>query len=130
MLISVGGATYASFAGYTPDRIAASVKDFGLDGVDVDYEPSSATCALGGDGRVHCPSDQELIDVVRAFRQALPRPYWGTIASWSVGAYGEGKWQSAPPASGYAGISLALFRAAGDALDLVNVMSYDASTRV
>ena len=59
-------------------------------------------------------------------RAALPKPYWVSIAGFSVGAYGEGQWAAAPPASSYAGLSLAVLKQAGSALDLVNVMSYDA----
>jgi hypothetical protein len=62
-------------------------------------------------------------------RAAMPRPKRISIAAWSVGAYGEGAWASAPPSSAYTGIALAVLKdaQASAALDLVNVMSYDAS---
>jgi chitinase len=126
VLISVGGATYPNWASFNPQAVAAFVNDFGLDGVDLDYEPANAACTSNG-GSVSCPSDNEYVNVVDAMRAAMPRPKWVSIAGWSVGAYGEGAWASAPPASAYAGLSLAVLKRAGAALDLVNVMSYDAS---
>ena len=126
VLVSVGGATFPNFGSFNANAIAAFVKDFGLDGVDIDYEPANPSCTNGG-GSVTCPSDSEYVSVIHAMRSALPRPYWVTIAGWSVGAYGEGQWASAPPASAYMGIALAALKQAGSDIDLVNVMSYDAS---
>ena len=126
VLVSVGGATFPNFGSFNAGAIAAFVKDFGLDGVDLDYEPANPNCSNAG-GSVTCPSDAEYVSVINAMRAALPRPYWVTIAGWSVGAYGEGQWASAPPASAYMGIALAALKQAGSAIDLVNVMSYDAS---
>ncbi len=126
VLVSVGGASYATWTNFNAATVAAFITDFALDGVDLDYEPANPSCAATG-GHVTCGSDAELISVVSAFRAAIPRPAMVSIASWSVGAYGEGAWANAQPASAYAGISLALFRSnAAQALDLVNVMSYDA----
>ena len=126
VMISVGGATFPNFGGFKADTVAAFVKDFGLDGVDIDYEPSNANCSNAG-GAVSCPSDAEYVSVVKSMRAALPSPYWISIAAWSVGAYGEGAWASAPPESLYKGLTLAVLKQASSALDLVNVMSYDAS---
>ncbi len=126
VMLSVGGATFPSFGTFNAGAIAEFVKDFGLDGVDIDYEPSSPSCSISG-GHVSCPSDAEYVSVVKTMRAALPSPYWISIAAFSVGAYGEDAWASAPPASSYGGISLAVLKQAGSALDLVNVMSYDAS---
>ncbi|MFO0590150.1 MAG: glycosyl hydrolase family 18 protein [Polyangiaceae bacterium] len=125
VMLSVGGATYTGWGGFNAGAIAAFVKDFGLDGADIDYEPASPACAASG-GVVSCPSDAEYVGVVNAMRAALPSPYWISIAGFSVGAYGEGQWASAPPSSSYAGLSLAVLKQAGSKLDLVNVMSYDA----
>jgi chitinase len=126
VMISVGGATFPSFGGFKADTVASFVKDFGLDGVDIDYEPSNANCSNAG-GAVSCPSDAEYVSVVKSMRAALPSPYWISIAAWSVGAYGEGAWASAPPESLYKGLTLAVLKQASADLDLVNVMSYDAS---
>src|SRR5579883_2115806 len=104
VIVSVGGATYPSWSSFNAAPIAAFVNDFGLDGVDIDYEPSNPGCTNGG-GTVSCPSDAEYVGVINAMRAALPRPKWLTIAAWSVGAYGEGAWASAPPTgSAYMGI--------------------------
>lgn len=126
VMLSVGGATFPNWSTFNPGSVAAFVKDFGLDGVDIDYEPATANCSNNG-GTVSCPSDGEYVNVVKSMRAALPHPYWISIAAWSVGAYGEGAWANAPPASAYTGLSLAVLKQAGSALDLVNVMSYDAS---
>jgi chitinase len=106
--------------------VAAFVNDFGLDGVDLDFEPANPGCGNAG-GSVRCASDGQFVNAVNAMRGALARPRWVSIASWSTGAYGEGAWAAAPPqGSPYMGMSLAVFRSAAAALDLVNVMSYDA----
>jgi chitinase len=126
VMLSVGGATFPNFGSFNPPAIAAFVKDFGLDGVDIDYEPANPSCSAPG-GTVSCPSDAEYVSVVKSMRAALPAPYWISIAAWSVGAYGEGAWANAPPSSAFAGISLAVLKQASSSLDLVNVMSYDAS---
>jgi chitinase len=126
VMLSVGGATFPSFGSFNAGAITAFVKDFGLDGVDIDYEPSNPSCTVAA-GHVSCPSDAEYVSVVKTMRAALPSPYWISIAAFSVGAYGEDAWASAPPSSSYGGISLAVLKEAGSALDLVNVMSYDAS---
>ncbi len=126
VMLSVGGATFPNFGSFNAPVIASFVKDFGLDGVDIDYEPANPSCTAPG-GTVTCPSDAEYVSVVKSMRAALPSPHWISIAAWSVGAYGEGAWASAPPSSAFAGISLAVLKQASSSLDLVNVMSYDAS---
>jgi chitinase len=127
--ISVGGATYFNWAGFKPENVAAFVNDFGLDGVDIDYEPGTANCTVSA-GKVSCPSDAEFIAVVKSMRAALPRPKLLSIAAFSVGAYGEGTWANATPASAHTGIVLGVLKdtTAAAALDLVNVMSYDAGS--
>src|SRR5262249_48132221 len=128
VVISVGGASYPNWSSFNPASVAAFVRDFGLDGVDIDYEPANPACSNAG-GRVSCPSDSEYINIVTRMRQALPPPSWWTIAAFSVGAFGEGQWASAQPASAYTGISINLLRSsAGAMLDVVHVMSYDASS--
>jgi len=119
------------WSSFNAQAVAAFVNDFGLDGVDIDYEPSNANCTSNGQ-TVSCPSsDTEYVSVVSNMRAAMPRPKWLSIAAWSVGAYGENQWANALPAgSAYMGIAIAVFKnsSASVALDLVNVMSYDASS--
>ena len=131
VMVSVGGATFTAWSSFNAQAVAAFVNDFGLDGVDIDYEPSNANCTSNGQ-TVSCPSsDTEYVSVVNSMRAAMPRPKWLSIAAWSVGAYGENQWASAlPTGSAYTGIALAVIKnsSASVALDLVNVMSYDASS--
>ncbi|TAK72884.1 MAG: hypothetical protein EPO11_09480 [Gammaproteobacteria bacterium] len=130
VIVSVGGASFTNWQGFNVQAIVDFVQDFGLDGVDIDYEPSgSPGCAKGSDGHVHCQIDAAFQSYINLTRSALPRPYWVTVAAWSVGAYGEDQWVNAPPQSDLTGIMLPLFRStAASALDMVNVMSYDAGT--
>jgi chitinase len=129
VMVSVGGATLYNWGSFHPQAIVSLVEDFGFDGVDLDYEPATPNCMSAG-GTVSCPSDAEFVSVIKAMRAALPRPKWLSIAAWSVGAYGEGNWATAQPTgSAYTGIALAVLKdaQASAALDLINVMSYDAS---
>lgn len=127
VLVAVGGATYPNFADFRASSITAFVNDFGLDGVDIDYEPSSPSCSSSG-GRVSCPTDAEQVGVVKKMRAAMPRPKTLSLAAFHVGAYGEGSFASSKPITSYTGISLAPLKnaSAKAALDLLNVMSYDA----
>jgi chitinase len=128
VMVSVGGSSYTNWAGLNARAIADFVVDYGLDGVDIDFEPSSPGCALGSDNLMHCQTDNAFISYVQALRTLLPSPYWITIAGWSVGAYGQDQWVSAQPPSQYTGMVLGLLRSpAASQLDMVNVMSYDAS---
>ncbi|KDD72609.1 hypothetical protein H632_c3129p0, partial [Helicosporidium sp. ATCC 50920] len=125
VLIAVGGATYTGWRNLNGAAIAKFVQAFGLDGVDVDYEPSSTSCGLQN-GQMRCSTDDEYIAAIRSIRAAVPRPYIVSTATWSVGAYGEGQWQNAQPISAYTGVALRPLKEAGNDLDIVNIMSYDA----
>lgn len=127
VLLAVGGATYHNWSALNAAGIAAFVSEFGLDGVDIDFEPSDPQCTQGPDGQISCSTDEQYIQVTRALREALPRPLLLTSATWSVGAYGEGQFaEAAPQGSPYTGVALRMLRSAGDALDQVHVMAYDA----
>lgn len=128
ILLSVGGATYqAGWARMDARHIAGLVADFGLDGVDMDFEPAAPACAAGPQGRVACRSDTTLIATVTAMRAAMPRPALLTVAGWSTGAFGEGRYRHALPGGAWAGSMLGLLRApAGEMIDAVNIMAYDA----
>ena len=54
VLVAVGGATYTAWDNLNANAVAAFVKAFGLDGVDIDYEPSDA----GGRSGSRCCNGQ------------------------------------------------------------------------
>ena len=60
VLVAVGGQTYTNFAQINPKAIAKIVKDFGFDGVDVDYESTNARCS-SSNGKISCTSDPALL---------------------------------------------------------------------
>lgn len=126
VLVAVGGATYTNFKSVNGAAIAKFVADFGLDGVDLDYEPTNANCVVSN-GLVSCATDSEYIAAVNTLRAALPRPLILSTAPWSTGAYGEGKWAASQPAGQYSGVAVNMLKSVGSKLDLLNIMSYDAS---
>jgi hypothetical protein len=54
VLVAVGGATYLNWAALNAPAIAAFIQEFGLDGADIDFEPSYAgrplECGTRGEG--------------------------------------------------------------------------------
>lgn len=128
VLVAVGGQSYTNFAQLNPKAITDIVKDFGFDGVDVDYEPTNAKCSLS-DGKISCTSDAEFRRIVRQIRQVLPKRYLVTAAVWSIGAYGEGQWANAQPQGEKTGMTLNLLRSPeSKMIDQLHIMSYDAGT--
>jgi len=127
IFVSVGGSSYTNWGALAASNVAKFVKDFELDGVDIDYEPPNPDCTEGASG-VSCASDSQYASVVQAIRNVLPQSsYRISIAAWSVGAYGAGRWTNAPPTrSPYTGLAINLLKNHGALLDLINVMSYDA----
>lgn len=109
------------------NAIVKFVNEFGLDGVDIDFEPSNPSCQVSATA-VSCTTDDLFTSVVRQMREALPRPKLLTCAVFSVGAYGLGEWANAQPPSQYTGVSINMLNAVGSQLDQLNVMSYDAGT--
>ena len=127
VLLSVGGATYTNFAAMSVSCIKDLVDDFGFDGVDLDFEPAGS-CQVTGSG-VACPTDALSVSVTSSLRAALPKgQYLLSTASFNVGMYGEGAFVNArPQGSAYTGVNLAMAKsAAGQTLDLINIMAYDA----
>ena len=123
VLLSVGGASYTGWDRLDPAGVARLVRDLGLDGVDVDYEPPDPRCRPGP----ACASDAMWQDVVRRLRAVLPRPALLSVAGWSVGAYGQGRWTDARPPSPWAGSMVALLRSpAASLIDLVAIDAYGA----
>jgi len=129
VLISVGGATYTGWDKFNEGGVAQLVKDLGLDGVDIDYEPASCNC-IQHDGDVSCPTDAQYIDVIQRMRKALPRPYILSIAGWSDGAYGQGDFQDDQPQDEFTGLAVNMLRKTGSALDWIHIMSYDAGNEL
>ena len=127
VLVAVGGATYTNFGSLNMNAIVKFVNEFGLDGVDIDFEPSNPSCQVSATA-VSCTTDDLFTSVVRQMREALPRPKLLTCAVFSVGAYGLGEWANAQPPSQYTGVSINMLNAVGSQLDQLNVMSYDAGT--
>ena len=126
VLIAVGGATYTNWAGLNASAVGQLVTDLGLDGVDVDYEPSAPQCQSTGTS-VSCATDAEFIRTVQAIRAAVPRPKVVSLAGFSVGAFGEGPYAQAQPASDKTGLCVNMLKSgAGNDLDLINIMAYDA----
>ncbi len=123
VLLSVGGASYTGWDRLDPAAVARLVRDLGVDGVDIDYEPPDPACRPGP----ACASDALWQDVVRRLRTVLPRPALLSVAGWSVGAYGQGRWTGARPTSPWTGAMVALLRSPAAALiDLVSIDAYGA----
>lgn len=128
VLIAVGGASYMAWDKMNTAAIKRFIDEFGLDGVDIDYEPTNAGCVFPpAVSAVNCAIDAEFIRVVTELRAALPRPYLLTSAVWSIGAYGQGAWANSQPQGDHTGQSVNMLKQVGDKLDILNVMSYDAS---
>lgn len=133
VLVAVGGAGTAGKNKINVKDIAAFVRDFDLDGVDLDIEenPKSINCTFSQSGDVNCNTDQKYIDAISELRDELPREqgYIISLAGFSTGAYGEKQleWEKAKPqGSPYMGIMINPIKKAGDKLDMVFIMSYDA----
>lgn len=75
-----------------------------------------------------CPTDAEAVAAVTKLRAALPKGQaLLSAASFHVGCYGTGAFAASKPATAYTGINLAMARSdAGQSLDLINIMAYDA----
>lgn len=126
VLLGVGGATYTNWGSLSEATIANIVSDFGLDGVDVDYEPSSYTCSYSG-GSGSCTSDSQFISIINRVRAVISRPKIVSIAAVNVGAYGVGNFQNDKPVGSTSGMTVALLKSsAASGIDLINIMGYDA----
>lgn len=126
VILSVGGSAYPAWHRLNEEAVGRLVRDLGLDGVDVDFEPAEPGCRSEG-GRIRCVSDRDFADAVTRMRRVLPRPALIAVAGWSVAAYGEGTWANAQPRSRYTGMALNLLRGPTAAsIDLVSIMAYEA----
>jgi len=125
VFISLGAPSEEAWINLNETSIIRLVQDLGLDGVDIDYEPSVPGC-VQHDGDVSCKTDAHYIEIIKRLRGALPRPYLLTVAAWSIGAYGQGNFQDSLPKGNYTGLSVNMLRQVGEDLDIVHIMSYDA----
>lgn len=134
ILVSIGGGDATTgWDALNVKAIKAFVDDFNLDGVDIDFEasPRSINCVFPATGGGNCSSDRSYINTINALRAALPREhgYMISLAGFSTGAFGEKglQWEHANPlGSPYRGMTINILQEAGDALDMVYVMAYDA----
>ncbi|MCL8383676.1 glycoside hydrolase family 18 protein [Xanthobacter aminoxidans] len=128
VLLAVGGWGYFGWDARDFRALAQLVRDLGADGVDLDYETADAGCVRKPEGGIACADDPRSIAVLADLRAALPRPFVISVAAWSVGAYGEGRFASAEPRFGpFVGMMRAMLKAPeAQGIDLVSIMSYDA----
>ncbi|MFE7480548.1 hypothetical protein [Streptomyces sp. NPDC057552] len=128
VLVGIGGPTYVNWSGLNVTAIADFVSTFGLDGVDVHYEPGIPESVPSGDGDASS-TDGEYVRAVSALSDGLPAKSTLSVSTLPVGAYGEGQWVSSQPISAYTGVSLALLRSeVSEKITRLNIMAYDAST--
>jgi chitinase len=128
--ISVGGETYANWSKLNAQAIARFVQDFGLNGVDVDFEPSDPGC-VQTDTSISCKTDALLGQSVTELRSNLPRAVKISLTCGATGAFGEGKWKDSNPTGGPDYGTMVQFLSSPDAraIDMLNLMAYDAGTR-
>jgi chitinase len=130
VLISVGGAAHGRWHEFHVEDIKRFVSKFGLDGVDLDFEPAKTGCRRIS-GEVACDSDPDLLRAVDAIRAAVPRPMILSLTAQATAAYGEGSWSSAPPEGGPSyGMALSLLRDPNrlHSIDMINIMAYDCGS--
>lgn len=126
VLLSVGGATYFNWDQFNAASAALFVQEFGLDGVDLDFEPRNANCQLTPNGTISCATDSLFISIVSQMKAALPPGTYLSASVFSVGAYGEGAYANALPQGGYTGVSINMLKSVGYMLSSINIMAYDA----
>jgi chitinase len=129
ILLSIGG-WGASWDEIHETDIALIVKDFDLDGVDIDFEPSDTHCFTNGPNSRSCSSDSKYIEIVKRFRKVLPRPSYISAAVWPTGAFGVGDFSDSKPSGRFTGQLLNVLPQVGNKLDLINIMAYNATSRL
>ena len=110
VMIAVGGATYP-FNVFNPSNIASLVKDLGVNGVDIDWEPPSGVA-----------DSDKLSPIIQKMKSVLPKGLLLSMAGFSVGCY-----DTELPQSTNTGMNIAGIKSNGKDLDFINIMSYDAS---
>lgn len=133
--MSVGGGTYPFPTRMSQDKIQGIIKyvdQYELDGIDLDYE-NNPKCKLRGNVPA-CQTDTALTNLIQDFGQALEqrnkqngkKKILLSAAPFSVGAFNYGHYVNAKPQSSYSGMWVNPLKKAGDYLDIINIMSYDA----
>ncbi|KAL0478830.1 hypothetical protein AKO1_008255 [Acrasis kona] len=127
--LSVGGASYYDWRNTDIQAAVHLVNDLGLDGIDIDYEPRNNHCSWETTTKGSCPSDKEFTNLIKNYRDTLPRNKKLTAAGWSTGPYGWEKYPAgrSPPIGGDSyGAFINPLRQVGSLLDSIYIMSYDA----
>ena len=115
VMLSVGGATYAFNDSFDANNIVNFADDLGVDGIDIDWEPS------GGASQSY-----QFGQIIQKIRNIYPNKLLSS-AVFSVGAYGQGAFANSQPASANTGMCISGLQSDGSKLDFLNLMSYDAS---
>jgi chitinase len=127
IFVSVGGVTYTKWDRLNAQGLARFVDDFGLDGIDVDFEPEDPGC-VQSDNSISCKTDALLQRSVAELRSALPHAAELSLTCTATSAFGEGAWKNAGPKGGtdYGTLVQFLHSPAAHKVDFLNVMAYDA----
>ncbi|RAL26162.1 carbohydrate-binding protein [Thermoflavimicrobium daqui] len=126
VIASVGGATYWNWDKVNFKDLKRFVDDFGLDGIDLDYEPNRSFGCKQNNGKVSCETDAEYVSLIKGARAEFPKgKYILAVTPWGVGAFGEDKWVNDFKFES-SGSFINPMKQAGDQVDLVNPMGYNA----
>lgn len=134
IFLSVGGATYpwySSTANYS--AMVSLAVDLGLDGIDIDYE-IEPSCSGIDTSSPYCSTDDEIITIIKNLKSAIKSAKANlliTAAVYSVGAYGTTDFPQSTYFKGgskHTGMWVNPLLKAGDYIDGIFVMSYDAGT--
>lgn len=107
VMLAVGGATY-QFNSTPPDGVIALAQDLGVDGLDIDWEPTQGAA-----------QDQEFGPIIQSYKSKLWPNAKLSAAVFSTGAYGK-------DGSTYVGMNIKGLVSNGSDLDWINIMAYDA----
>jgi chitinase len=127
VFLSIGGESYIRWDKLNVAGIARFVRDFELDGVDIDFEPPDPGCVQTSTS-ISCRTDPLLQRTVNELRRDLPKPVRLSLTSGATGAFGDGEWKYSGPTGGpdYGTMVQFLRSPAAREIDFVNIMAYDA----
>lgn len=129
IFVSVGGEAHTNWDELDASRIASFVRDFGIDGVDIDFEPPNSECVQTALS-ISCQTDRLLQDSVSKLRASLPRSVEISLTCGATSAFGEGRWRDSGPKGGPSyGLMVRFFHSPrANEINLLNIMAYDAGT--